>query len=97
MIQRKDAAARVSPTIRTRSRSSKRSGSLIPYPEVQADDYVTYRTEAHRFRCGRAIGRSGTAVLVRAYSKEHEVVEVSEAMFQYANRPKTVRVHAAAG
>ena len=97
MIRRSDAAAQVSPPIRTRSRAPKRSGSLIPYPEVRADDYVTYRTPTHRFRCGRAIARLGTLVLVRTYSKEHEVVEVSEAMFQYANRPKTVRVHASAG
>jgi hypothetical protein len=97
MIPRSEAVASVAPRIRKPSRTPKRSGSLIPYPEVRADDYVTFRTEAHRFRCGRAIGQCAAGVLVRTYSKEHEVVEVTEAMFQYANRPKTVRVHATAG
>jgi hypothetical protein len=70
--------------------------TTVSYSELQADDYVTFRTPKHRFRSGRAISRAGDTVLVRAYSKEHETVAVTEAMFQYGNRRKTPRVNAPA-
>lgn len=91
-------AACPSPAIRIGDAAPERAAgrATVPFSEIQPNDYVTYRTPRHRFRCGRALSRTGDVVIVRAYSKEHEVVEVTEAMFQYGNRTKTPRVNAPA-
>jgi hypothetical protein len=93
------ASARSVPAIRSGASAPDRTAgrATVTYREIQPDDYVTYRTPRHRFRSGRALSWTGEVLIVRAYSKEHETVEVTEAMFQYGGRTKTSRVTASAG